>query len=250
MKNLFWKLAGVLLAAWSFNAAAAGEISLIKVQSNQQDVVGSTTQAIDDVITVLVANLGYQKQVVAHAKNSSGAWIDLPLSFNRTAANGKEVWTGTFRRDFGQADLEFAMKYLVNGQTYWDNNNSANYHVNAAGIRLFNINVSLNDDNPALNPTITDASGGITRGAGLTLKNLGATKIVNVVYTTNNWATTQTTPANFSALNTTLGTESWWFTMNIGATATAVDFAISYTVNGQTYWDNNYGLNYHRVITR
>lgn len=249
MKPFLWKLAGILLAVCSFNAAAAGEISLVKVQTDRSDLVGSPIQNAYDNFTVLISNLGYQKQIIAHAKNSYGVWVDLPLTFNRSVANGKELWTGTFLRDLGQADVEFALKYQVNGQTYWDNNNGANYHINAFGTRLFNSNVSLNE-NPAITPTELVLSNGNTRGTAITLKNLGPNKVVKVVYSTNNWATTQTSLANFSALNSTLGTEVWWFALNVGTTATSVDFAISYTVNGQTYWDNNYGLNYHRNLIK
>lgn len=250
MKNVLLKFVGIMLAAFSIHAVAAGEISLIKVRSNAQDapdifIPGKMTTQTDDVITALVSNLGPQKQVFAHAKGINGQWTDLPLSFVRLGTNGKEVWRGNFRRYQGQLDLEFAMKYVVNGQTYWDNNNGTNFHATSFGTRLFGSNVSAEEDQPHFN-----VFGCCTGGAIVTVKNLAYAKQVKVVYSTNNWATTQTVNATFNSSAPAHNTEGWLFNLAVSPTATFVNYAISYTVNGVTYWDNNFGLNYHSVLTR
>ena len=44
------------------------------------------------------------------------------------------------------------------------------------------------------------------------------------------------------------GFEEWTFGLDVGS-ATSVEYAIAYTADGQTYWDNNFGDNYTSVIS-
>lgn len=243
MKHLFFKVAAILLAAWSLHASAAGEVSLLKAQAtfsfNRSANYSGRFEAV-------VANLGYQKQVAIHIKQKDGTWTDFPLSYNRPAGAGKEVWAATY---YGlpttATALDFAVKYQVNGKTYWDNNNNVNYHLESMGGTLLkDVNVYAGEDRHNFADTWVYGV--------VSLKNLGFAKQVKVVYSTNNWATTKTATATFNSnfwygLPTTnpnaLGVEEWNFALDVG-TATQVKYAISYTVNGQTYWDNNFGANY------
>lgn len=247
MKHLLLKLAGLALVATSLHVAAAGEVSLLKVQTT---FTFSRQANYSGRFEAVVANLGYQKQVYIHIKQKNGTWTDLPLSYNRPASAGKEVWLATY---YGlptdAASLEFAVKYQVNGQTFWDNNNNANYKAESiSGTQLVGTPVYAGEDR-------RNFDSNFLRGA-VSLKNLGFAKQVNVIYSTNNWATTQTAAATFSSdywsgLSITnpnaYGFEEWTFALDVG-TATQVAYAISYTVNGQTYWDNNFGHNY--TLTR
>ena len=45
------------------------------------------------------------------------------------------------------------------------------------------------------------------------------------------------------------GLEQWYFTLDLGS-ATTVEYAVSYTVAGVTYWDNNFTRNYRTTVTR
>ena len=68
-------------------------------------------------------------------------------------------------------------------------------------------------------------------------------KDIKVRYSYDNWTTFKETSAkyNFTERN---GVEIWSFEDNIPSDAEQVKFAISYTVNGKTYWDNNFNENY------
>ena len=91
----------------------------------------------------ILPNLGYKKDVEVHysfdnwqtthigeAVFSSGIMVG--YSFVRYPnANNMEVWSFLTRGPEAQttsADMvQFAVKYTVNGETYWNNNNGANF---------------------------------------------------------------------------------------------------------------------------
>ncbi len=63
------------------------------------------------------------------------------------------------------------------------------------------------------------------------------------MYTTDNWQTqTASNAAFYCTFNSLM--EEWKLEVTLPAGASAVEYAICYTVNGQQYWDNNLGQNY------
>jgi hypothetical protein len=87
---------------------------------------------------VIVANLAYQKFVTVRFTLDywkTASEVDAEYNHNLSAKQSEEYDTFTFTiRLADQANLEnktlfFAVKYLVNDQEYWDNNNSANFQV-------------------------------------------------------------------------------------------------------------------------
>lgn len=260
MKKILLALA--LFATGSF-AQAAGEVGLIDAVSRSSYYHGFSWE--DGRFEAQVANLGYAKQVSAYIKKIDGTWVDFPLSYVRSAGSNKEVWAadyhiqswagGTNNLPATGDIIEFAVKYQVNGQTYWDNNGAANYKLpHGAGSLLGkDVNVALASYNP--NATLGQATNLVGQ---ITLRNIAPVKNVKVVYSTDNWATTQVATAGFSPYFSqgystisnpnALGFEEWTFNLEVGYAA-KVEYAISYTVNGQTYWDNNFGKNYVTTLT-
>lgn len=256
MKKYLLALSAFALLGTTATVKAANEVKLIEVFSVvQSNVVPAVTYTHFEAV---VANLGYAKSVAAHTKLANGSWVDIPLSYNRAADSGREVWS-TDVVDFGGASrfgnsVQFALSYTVNGKTYWDNNNNANYNiVTNGGVILNGVNVY------ALNPTTT-FNAGYYFGA-VTLNNIGFAKTVKVVYTTDNWATVQNANASFDskfwAVDNVYLTnpnaynfEEWSFVLPLAANATQLQYAISYTVNGTTYWDNNFGQNYRATLIK
>ncbi|WP_172203406.1 carbohydrate-binding protein [Niveibacterium sp. COAC-50] len=255
MRKLFIALAGLLIAAQAF---AADEIKLLRSQSTVSSKYGISSQSIR--FEAILKNLAYAKQVYVHLKRPDGSWTDVALSYQRAADAGREVWAGSYTDpndtntgpSFKTFDLEFALRYVVNGTEYWDNNGGQNYKQGRdTGSMLFGTNVlariyDLN--NPAW------IYGGRYYGS-VTLKNLSPNKQVKVVYSTDGWQTTKTAWATFSntfwfggyssAPNPNqYGSEEWNYELDVGTTATKVEFAVGYIVNGTTYWDNNFGRNY------
>ena len=103
--------------------------------------------------SVLVRNLAYHKQVVIRYTTDNwntytdvNAWYSQTSNFNPYGDSNysAEFWnfegeTLTFTKAHsGQSlagampnDIQFAIRYTVNGQTFWDNNNGQNYILNA-----------------------------------------------------------------------------------------------------------------------
>lgn len=256
MKKFLLALSAFVMLGSAFTAQAANEVKLVEVYSVvQSSVVPAVTYTHFEAT---VANLGYTKYVSAHSKLANGSWTDIPLSYNRAADSGREVWS-TDVVDFGGSSrfgnsVQFALSYTVNGQTYWDNNNQANYQiVTNGGVILNGVNLY------ALNPTTT-FNAGYYFGA-VTLNNIGFAKTVKIVYSTDGWKTTQSANATYDAKFWSVDNvyltnpnaynfEEWSFVLPLAADATQLQYAISYTVNGQTYWDNNFGHNYSAVLVK
>lgn len=77
--------------------------------------------------------------------------------------------------------------------------------------------------------------------------NLAFLKKVDVRYTFNNWLTYDEIPANYVHNSTDGPTDKFSFSIRVPSwlcVGCKVQFCIMFTVNGQTFWDNNYGCNY------
>lgn len=252
MRPFLLPIATAFLALSSLQTFAAGEVSIIDVQQN---IPCEPVCSMQYEFKALVTNLGYQKQVFVHAKQA-GVWIDIPLKFNRAATNNKEVWTGSIPVPFLTADkpkiTEFAVKYQVNGKTYWDNNNGANYAFKlGSGLgldaQLFNTQVAFGKSIPGF-----DGRGFYFEEIIFT-KHAATPSQMKVIFSTDHWATTQVGFVESGPGHISPETDIWVMVVrsNLLPTESAhVDYAFSYTVNGKTYWDNNFGKNYQFDIPR
>lgn len=257
MKHILAWTLGLALAVFAAHAVAVNEIKFQKVGSIVSNRNGQASQSLR--FEAIVSNLAYSKAVYAHLAQPDGSWIDVPLRYNRSISGNREVWRAAYQPAINTTyDPEFVLKYVVNGQTYWDNNAGQNYTIArdsgfrlAAGVNVYNGNYA---------PQVTIGLNSSSLYGYVTVRNLGPTKAVRIHYSTNNWATTRIVSAAYSSAYwlgsystasnpNQYGFEEWSFRLNIG-TANQVDYAIEYVVNGQTYWDNNEGLNYHTNLVR
>ncbi len=218
-------------------------------------------------IKVRVKDLDYEKEVNVWAKTAAGTWTNLrPGYFVKSEENGDQIWTviGTQAAYPYASSLpelahpyEFAVKYKVNGVTYWDNNNNQNYHLGATDGELLgnDINVLSLYSNGYKNTysNYTSFYGQVL------IKNLAYDKKVKIIYSTDNWATTKTANCTFVPVNyfpygssviypNEAGVERWNYSIEVPLNSSSVKFAIAYEVNGVTYWDNNYDKNYTTIV--
>ncbi|GHU83873.1 glycogen-binding regulatory subunit of S/T protein phosphatase I [Clostridia bacterium] len=197
-----------------------------------------------------VENLGYSKLVTVHYRfiDSTGAgssWYDTSASYYQTLVTGKEAWsftTGTQNSGYrGTVKVEFAIKYEVNGQEYWDNNGGQNYKVFSGGwgeqsyMAIGTAGLKVEPNPSAYSNTLSGA---------IQLVNYDYSKVVTIRYTTDNWATYNDASATYYSTISGTGLERWTFSVPLPTGTTSVQFAASYTVSGTTYWDNNFGDNY------
>lgn len=249
IKKLF---AGLMLFTLIFGISSVGSAF---ASSNEVKLIDSKVSVIYKPGyvgfsgNIEVANLGPQKNVTVHYTTDNINWYDTSASYVGPTDVSHEKWhfsistNGSTTEHSELKDLpfiKFAIKYEVNNQTYWDNNGSANYYneVNSwypltsvilGAPNVLNADSTLNSD---------------TFSGNIYVKNLNPTKTVKILYTTDNWATTHEGYATYAGrLNNFDSVEGWKYSFDVPG-ATNVKYAISYTTGGQTYWDNNYGLNY------
>lgn len=208
---------------------------------------------------VEVQNIGYAKNVTIHYTYNGTDWFDTAATYYKATVGNYEAWH--FQTDPNTVEYpyrsgsycRFAIKYEVNGQTYWDNNNGQNYMVRkgrvgsdiyaigSAGLKL--------EYGRAYDRQLS---------GNIQVKNLGYAKDIKVHYSTDGWATSSTVNATYSGQFTEYGgiplpyptdVELWTFsTPTLPADATEVEYSLTYTVNGVTYWDNNFNNNYVATI--
>ncbi len=253
MKAMKKRFAGLMVLALIFSLSFVGSAF---ASSNEVKLIDSDISVIykNGYVgfsgDIEVANLGASKSVTVHYTPDNVNWYDASASYVGPTDSTHEKWHFLiYTNDSTNAQhtelknlhsLKFAVKYVVNNQTYWDNNGGANYY------NEVNSNYPLTSIILGV-PNVLNANSKLSDGAfsgNIYVKNLSPVKNVKVVYTTDNWATTHEGNASYGySLNNFNSVEDWTYSFNVPG-ATNVQYAISYTVGGQTYWDNNYGHNY------
>ncbi|WP_426754517.1 endonuclease [Myxococcus sp. Y35] len=251
-------LGALAMLALGFTATPAHADEEVLVQKAVSTVSSRYGQTWQDVsITLLVKNLGYEKQVGVVMQQPDGTWTELEASYAGPAGSGstgREYWKVTrMYASWGvdpqpTRDLVFAAKYTVNGQTYWDNNLGNNHHLGR-------------NDGPYLRQTQVLVASSFWRDNGdldiaIDVKNLDYTKNVTVVYSTDGWATVHEAPASYVPGYTSgyayisspnVQNVERWQAHIPGLTGNVVLYAVRYEVSGLTYWDNNHGVNYQHT---
>ncbi|TDX51825.1 carbohydrate-binding protein [Orenia marismortui] len=178
---------------------------------------------------------------------SNSNWKDVDAKYMGVAPDGNHIWhfeTPKITRDYYpyfNYDCQFAIKYESNGQVYWDNNHQQNYlikNTNVPGVN--NIPILLKRSRVILDKVSRENN---TIVGSIDLKNLDYSKDVKVVYTLDNWQTSNTVSANYN-ISYDNNIENWKFIINNIPNDTKVKYYIDYKVNGTHYYDNNFGTNY------
>jgi carbohydrate/starch-binding protein with CBM21 domain len=241
----------VFIISLSTMVMAAGEVQLVSASSTTHSKYGMYQQ--DTSYKILVKNIAYTKNVSIWIQDTAGVWSAIPAEFYCSAPDNMEVWKAGSIYRYPRI-LKFAVRYQVNGQTYWDNNNGSNYEVGPYSGTLLN-NVPLLVWFPG---HLYSERDGTVKNSSINLvvnvQNLTYHKQVTVVYTTDGWATTQTKSLSFESAYTfgyttifspnAYGVEIWKADVFVGENVNRIEYAVSYTADGQTYWDNNFGNNY------
>lgn len=239
----------ITMCALSITSASAASDNVSLIYANIETFEGAYpwtppyTRYYSATGFVEVENLGYQKSVTIHYSNDYGrTWLDAEAEYHSYTWGNKEAWKFTTETELynirDTAHITFAIKYEVNGQTYWDNNDGNNYtisspHGTSAKTLIGNCGLKL---------ASASVSNNVLYGS-IILKNLAYQKHVKVRYSVDNWATYQEYGASYLSADGNEN-EKWNFSVDMPDTWSTVKFAVSYTVNGVTYWDNNFGQNY------
>jgi len=202
-------------------------------------------------VTVKVQNIAFAKNVVLHYSQPDGAWAAKSLSWQKNFGS-YDLFT---RSDNSFVTTDFVIRYSVDGQTFWDDNNGTNYKIDGSRPNTVGGNVILNK---ATAHRGSQAGGGFVFTTSwvegeILVKNLSFNKRVGIRLTTNRWNTFQDTEATFNGnVPVAVGmsqVEAWKFKtpeLNLDQSDPDFMFAIFYNNldTGQWFWDNNFGLDY------
>jgi len=214
-------------ASTTANAATTAPVEFYYSYYNHYYIGGYYTTFIK------INTVGSDQHVYLHVHEDE-EWKDIEGEYVTTLSDGSQIWK-VYNSYIGSG-REYAIKYEVDGQTYWDNNNNQNYTTenNFIGIAVMGVNPAFGGTTVAENYPVR-----------VLVKNLAYDKVVNLRYTEDDWLTYKELPLNYIATNTD-GSEYWATTLKLNPNAiNNFHYAISYTVNGRTYWDNNFGSNYN-----
>ncbi len=233
-------------------------VSLVKAWTSSGSYRGYTSYSRK--FTVKVTDLSFDKNVSIYHQKVDGSWEEIPLAYSFDIDDQNEIWTGEYNHGgYGVSRVyadQFVVKYEVNGNTYWDNNSGNNYEMSSNAGYFFadvSANVSVDTDYDSLFYTsyYDQNSLNIT----VDVRNLAPNKEVGVVYTTDGWQTQGyfqldfrrywfNGPSFYIQSPNQFDVERWSGGIMIDKSANMVEYVVVYKVNGQEYWDNNYGKNH------
>ncbi|MCT4688749.1 carbohydrate-binding protein [Vallitalea sp.] len=198
---------------------------------------------------IYIKDLGTNKNVTVHYTYDGTNWLDQSAYYQKTLADGSELWnfktpeqsyTPTHQIEY---NCKFAIKYEIDGNTYWDNNNGENYFLQDTTM-IYNAPYALSKSVVMLDKGISTPN---SLWGYIFLKNLSYDKKVIVRYTTDNWQTYHDINAHYNCKYDN-DIELWSFNTIKEKSPFPVnssgEYVIGYTINGVTYWDNNFGDNY------
>lgn len=263
MNNRIRTFAAILIlpAAAAF---CADEVKLVDASSRVTQYRGPEIQTL--TADILVKNLGPAKKVGIRYRTQSGSWADALGTYQYTMGDGRERWQVSFSPCYSvydpacaHIDPDFAAFMEAGGQAYWDNNGGANFHLNrqsgyrlANGFKVFTLYPGMVNRSPG------GAGAALYVTGRVLVENLGAAKSVKLVYTVDGWAHRAEVPLAFVSGDQLypperfvnpgeFGGEAWDFSFS-PPDAQQLEYFIQYSVNGQTFYDSNFGKNYRLAI--
>jgi hypothetical protein len=200
----------------------------------------------DRSFEIRVKNLSYEKEVGVRHQLTNGTWTNIPASYFTSTADGYEIWKTANSSYYGsQMGSEYVVYATQNGQTSWDNNGGQNYSL-------------LNGDGVQLGSGVGVLQSSFSYYSGrayfyLDVANIAYNKEVKIVYTTDNWNSSDVVYAYYNSgyaygyayvqSPNQAGFERWSASVAV-SDANNFQYFIEYNANGQVYYDNNYGANY------
>ncbi len=205
---------------------------------------------------ILLDNLSYDKQCEVVWAGEDCEWSSLPASYHSASGEGREYWhaeitrVGTSEKSI-PGNIIFSVRYLAQGQEYWDNNDGLNYSSQSdSGIKVVSDQLIQNigfesylSERQKQVPVTVSVNQAVNANA------------VTIHWTVDNWLNTNKTPCQYernywddvccsNARNPNqYGSQIWQGLLKID-NAFRVQYIISCEVGDEIFLDNNGGKNY------
>ncbi len=263
MKTLHMLLAFIALSFTSM-ASTANEITLLNARILQTGSAGGGS-VYSGVVTghLLVKNIAYQKEVdIFWSKpGPEEEWQVTPAYYlGPSEIDGFEIWkfddiplswSGVFCTRYlwethctteANPSVQFAVRYRANGSEYWDNNNWNDYLVARKAPLLLDNELIVDSAVIRPLPECESPCKGFT--GNVLINNMAYDKTVTVFFSIDGseWLTHEATFDKM--LNDEQERWKWEIDVTDNLPITFIEYAVRYQVDGQTFWDNNYQLNY------
>lgn len=201
-------------------------------------------------------NLGADTQVSVVYSHKIGKqhwyeWKEEPAVCLNQHVSKTDYWGFRTRRvelfsPRGTVEFQFAIKYAVNGRTYWDNNGNKNYFL-AAGETPHYPPLILPYGRVVLNEAHATRADdlGISFVGSIAVRSVSGKTEVKIVFTTDNWRSVREIYAKYAtALYYGTEVEIWKFSTLVQENTTELRWAIAYMTQDGISWDNNFGKDY------
>jgi hypothetical protein len=199
---------------------------------------------------IMVKNTNYNKLVaIRYQVSNDNNWRESFAQYHASVDGNYEIWKFETEGEIAHPTspvFEFAIRYQVSGSEYWDNNNHNNYTL-AYGTNPF----ILGSDTKVFGELdVFWYYGHYHVSFSAYVPNLAYHKNIELVYTSDNWATQNVLEGSYWRENPGQpGVEMWGASRYMGyefnpQPGQTIEAAIVYRANGEEYWDNNFGANF------
>jgi hypothetical protein len=183
------------------------------------------------VIDVVVKKIAYHKQVtIVYSYDNWQTVLEAEASYVESLNNDYELWNVQKLHTsavYESGELEFAVRYIVGGNTYWDNNGGSNFILKGQDNRNFVAEIC--------NAYAWNQSGASFSG-DVRVRNLDYHKVVKVTYWYDGNKKVINAAYEGPAAN---GYEIWDFQDMLTGYASTISWSVEYQVGGMTFFTNN-----------
>jgi maltose 6'-phosphate phosphatase len=223
-----------------------------------ENIISRKKRALQQTLSffMCVENLSHEKQCEVVWAGEDGYWFSLKASYHSTLEPDKEYWRaqimvlGSIDKSL-PGNITFALRYITQGNEYWDNNEGLNYFSQAdSGIRVIATQAmqAIHFESRMLN-------GQKQLPVTVSVNDSIHAKAVTIHWTTDNWQHTHKTSCHFKrnywdevAGSYARNPNQYGSTIWQGLLKIDNPFKVQYTIScespDQVFWDNNQGNNY------
>ncbi|MBI5533360.1 MAG: hypothetical protein HY898_11625 [Deltaproteobacteria bacterium] len=224
--------AGTLESPLSYPDTAAS----VRFESDRvrQDTAGTFLE-----VTFVARDLGPGKSAGIRAQVDGGSWSDAAASLVESAGGGWDRWRVSLRPAAGWVRAEYAIFVLDGkGGSYWSNNSAHNF-------------VARTD---AVVHRTSDKLESGKLSIELDVQNLAYEKQCSAAVTGDGWVSVNYFNAGYVGQTSRPGFEAWRLEIDLANSqsygfngkAASYEYAVSCSMAGASYWDNNNSTNFRR----